>query len=267
MRLSLKLRAVQTDFISVNYNYPLSAAIYKLLQLGSPEFSDFLHNKGYELDNKPYKLFSFSLNFQEFEIVHNLIKLNNPNVNLIVSSPMIGDFIQNFLIGTFNDQRLELFADNHKSFFHISHAEIIPEPIFHEKTNFELLSPIVISTIAEHKGKLVPHYLTNEDDIKEINRILNKNLSNKFYLINKAEYKGCGVNLQWDDKFLEAARKKNKRVTRKVTVRKNNEIPVNIIGLKIPFSLEGDPELMYTGYECGFGEKNSIGFGLAEVRN
>ncbi len=267
MRLSLKLRAVQTDFISANYNYALSAAIYKLLRLGSPEFSDFLHNKGYELDNKPYKLFSFSLSFEEYEIVSNLIKLNIPNANLIVSSPMIGDFIQNFLIGTFNEQRIELFADNHKSFFHINQAEIIPEPTFHEKMNFDLLSPLVMSTIAEHNGKLVPHYFTNEDEIKEINRVMNKNLSNKYYLVNGSQYKGSGVNLAWDEKYLEETKKRNKRVTRKVTVIKNNESPVNIIGLKIPFSLEGDPELMFTGYECGFGEKNSMGFGLAAVNN
>ena len=267
MRLQLKLRAVHTDFISANYNYPLSAAIYKLLRLGSPEFSDFLHNKGYVLDDKPYKLFTFALSFREFEIVGNLIKLNVPNVNLTVSSPMIGDFIQNFLIGTFNEQKVELFADNHKSFFHISHAEIIPGPTFHEKMDFDLLSPFVMSTIAEHNGKLATHYYTNEDDIKEINRVMNKNLSNKYYLINKAEYKGSGVKLEWNEKYLEDAKRKNKRVTRKVTVMKNNERPVNIIGLKIPFSLAGDPELMSTGYECGFGEKNSIGFGLAEVKN
>ena len=27
----------------------------------------------------------------------------------------------------------------------------------------------------------------------------------------------------------------------------------------------GSPELMFVGYECGFGDKNSAGFGIVEV--
>jgi CRISPR-associated endoribonuclease Cas6 len=267
MRLVIKIRAFNTDFVSANYNYALSSAIYKLLRLGSGEFADFLHNKGFKVDKKPYKLFTFALQFDEFEIINNLIKLNEPSARLYISSPMIGDFIQNFLIGTFNEQRIEIFADNIKSYFHISHAEIIPEQKFYDRMDFNLLSPLVISTIAEHNGKLVPHYFTNDDDIKEINRVLNKNLSNKYYLINKEEYKGTGVKLKWDEKFIEEAKKSNKRLTKKISITKELGNPINIIGLKIPFSLEGDPELMHTGYECGFGEKNSMGFGLTEILN
>ncbi len=266
MRLSISLKAYNTDFISANYNYALSSAIYKLLKLGSPEFADFLHNKGYELNKKPFKLFTFALTFDEFEIVRSLIKLNSPNANLIVSSPMIGDFIQNFLIGTFNEQKIELFADNHKSYFYIKNVELIPEPKFYENMKFDLLSPLVLSTIAEYNGKLGQHFFTLEDDINEMNRVLNKNLCNKYYLINKEEYNGRGVKLKWDDKFIEESQKKNKRLTRKVSIYKDMGKPVNIIGLKAPFGLEGDSELMYIGHECGFGEKNSMGFGLAEVK-
>jgi CRISPR-associated endoribonuclease Cas6 len=32
-----------------------------------------------------------------------------------------------------------------------------------------------------------------------------------------------------------------------------------------PFTLKGDTELMKIGYEAGYGEKNSMGFGMAKV--
>jgi CRISPR-associated endoribonuclease Cas6 len=32
-----------------------------------------------------------------------------------------------------------------------------------------------------------------------------------------------------------------------------------------PFTVEGSPELMRIGYECGFGDGNSKGFGMVEV--
>ena len=32
-----------------------------------------------------------------------------------------------------------------------------------------------------------------------------------------------------------------------------------------PFEVEGDPALIRNGYECGFGEGNSKGFGMVEM--
>lgn len=43
--------------IPINYQYPLSSAIYKILNKGDAEYSQFLHEKGY---GKGYKFFTFS---------------------------------------------------------------------------------------------------------------------------------------------------------------------------------------------------------------
>ena len=42
MRLVLKLKSIHSDRIAINYNYPLSASIYKLLRFSSNEFTEFL---------------------------------------------------------------------------------------------------------------------------------------------------------------------------------------------------------------------------------
>lgn len=55
-RLSLK-RKDENTIIPINYQYPLSSAIYKILSKGDGEYSQFLHERGY---GKGHKLFTFS---------------------------------------------------------------------------------------------------------------------------------------------------------------------------------------------------------------
>jgi CRISPR-associated endoribonuclease Cas6 len=35
--------------------------------------------------------------------------------------------------------------------------------------------------------------------------------------------------------------------------------------MEAPFTITADPQLIQLGYECGFGENNSAGFGMVEV--
>lgn len=48
MRLRLVLEPRKTfTKVPINYQYPLSVAIYKILQKASPDYAEFLHNRGY----------------------------------------------------------------------------------------------------------------------------------------------------------------------------------------------------------------------------
>lgn len=40
---------------------------------------------------------------------------------------------------------------------------------------------------------------------------------------------------------------------------------IKVRGWLAPFTVEGSPELIELGYEAGFGSRNSMGFGMAEV--
>ncbi|MDE0314038.1 MAG: CRISPR-associated endoribonuclease Cas6, partial [Candidatus Poribacteria bacterium] len=40
---------------------------------------------------------------------------------------------------------------------------------------------------------------------------------------------------------------------------------IKIRGVLCPFNVSGSIPLIQTGYECGFGDKNSAGFGMVEV--
>ncbi len=264
MRLRMKLRHIEDEkLIPYNYNYFLSSAIYSLLGFGSAEFAEFLHDIGYRVNNKTYKLFTFALRFEKYETSQQGIRLLSPYVYLTVSSPKIDEFFKGILIGSFNEQELKLKIK--KDFIHrfiILSVEEIPYPDFFEETKFSLLTPIVLSTMRRYNGKLSQYYFRYNDDIREINRVLNYNLINKYEIINGVKYKGNGINLKWDEKYISAH--KTRGVIKKTSLPiKGNTI--EIVGNLLPFTLDGDKELMKVGYEAGFGEKNSMGFGMAKV--
>ena len=244
----------------MNYNYSLSSAIYNLLKFGSPEFSTFLHDIGYEANNKNYKLFSFALRLEEFTIDKDVFILKSANANLYISTPLVETFIQNFIIGTFEMQKLELTGSDSKTVFSIDQVENLPEPQFKEVMKFKLLSPLVLSTKKEINNKLKQYYLRPGDGEK-INEVLSNNLKNKYKLIFNHDIDCDEVTLKWDMDYL----KRHDRITKKVTINENGKYPIDIIGIMAPFILEGNPELIKIGYECGFGEKNSMGFGLADT--
>jgi CRISPR-associated endoribonuclease Cas6 len=260
LRLLIKISTDSRVNIPVNYNYPLSSAIYNLLRFGSPEFSSFLHDIGFSLNGKKYKLFSFALRFEKMKISENEIKMLEPDAYLFVSSPLIDEFIQNFVIGTFGKQEIEIYGNHKNAVFSISQVETIAEPKINCSQSFRLLSPLVLSTKREYNGQLKQYYL-RPDDQPELNKILTQNLKNKYELIHKKKIDAEDLLLEWDKDYLE----KKKRVTKKITIDENSKHPIDIIGIQAPFMLKGNPGLIKVGYECGFGEKNSMGFGLADT--
>lgn len=128
-----------------------------------------------------------------------------------------------------------------------------------------MLSPMVLSTVEEEENKTHQHYFKYNDSIEEINRVLNQNLKNKFKLIYDNEYSDDDLILVWDKNYIDKKLKERKRLTKKISIMKNHEPPIEIIANEIPFTLSGNAELIKVGYESGFGEKNSMGFGMAEL--
>jgi CRISPR-associated endoribonuclease Cas6 len=265
LRLKLTLRAPDRAVLMFNYNYPLSAAIYNLLRFGSPEFARFLHDIGYKLNGKSYKLFTFALRFEKFRIQNSSISLLSNYAHLYISSPLIDEFVQNFVIGTFESQKIELAAKDQKTIFEIAGVESLPEIEYKEEMYFKLLAPIILSTKKEHKGRLIPYYFRYNDDLVELNRIFNNNLKNKYELITGSASADKNVSFEWDYNYIKTLEAKGKRLTKKQTIKEGTPEQTEVIGNLIPFTVKGDVDLLKVGYECGFGEKNSLGFGMADT--
>lgn len=267
MRLKLKLKLLTSNLISANYHYALSSAIYKLLSFGSEEFAEFLHDKGYKTNGKNYKLFNFALKFKRPKILKDVFLLEDKEADLFISSPLIDNFVKNFVVGTFNSKQIELKANNTLSKFSIEQAEFVPEPNFYVKNKFLLYSPLVLSKRAMRNGKPVEYYFRFNDDIDELNWNMNNNLKNKYKVLFNKEYDGEGLEFEWDNEYLERQLKKGKNIQKRILITSDINNAISVIGMQAPFYLVGDRELMKVGYECGFGKSNSMGFGMAKIIN
>jgi len=264
LRLHLKLKTKQS-YLPINYNYPLSAAIYKLLQFGSQEFAQFLHSVGFKSQNRIYKLFTFSLKFNYDRIENNLFHLSSDELVVVISSPIIDDFIRNVVIGSLKRGKIELLHKDAQLYLEIEQMSESPHPNLSSNCNFKLLSPLVLSTKTERDNKLTQHFFEYYEDINEISRVFNNNLINKYEAIYNTNYEGEPLKFNWLTDYIQKQLKNNKSIKRLIKIEKPNNPTINIIANNIPFSVSGNVDLINVGYEAGFGEKNSMGFGMAQI--
>lgn len=266
MRLKINLNYLGGEPLPINYNYFLSSALYNLLDFGKPEFAAFLHNKGYNLNGRSYKLFTFSLLFEKYSIADNKINLLSPKAYIYVSSPIIDEFLKGLVIGAFRMKEMRLMIQQEEFIFEIEQMEEVPPPTFTAEMNFKLLSPLVLSTYETDPTKNQQYYLRFSDDLNIINRVFNNNLKNKYKIIHQKEYTGEDLSFKWDNNYINRMLSKKKRIVKKIPIYSKGR-PIYIIANNAPFKLSGSPELIELGYETSYGEKNSMGFGMAAVVN
>lgn len=147
MRFNLTLVTnVSSSLITLNYQYPLSAAIYKIIQRADASFSAFLHNTGYG-QGKSFKLFTFSDLNTTFKINGDRMQMLDNKAQLTVCFH-ITQAAENFIKGLFMHQQLEIADKKSKATFVVQQIESIAENINHDANKnlsvvVQPLSPIV----------------------------------------------------------------------------------------------------------------------------
>jgi CRISPR-associated endoribonuclease Cas6 len=256
IQLSLAPQRKLTE-VPLNYAYQLSAAIYKILQRASAEYAAFLHHKGYAAPSgRLMKLFTFS-------------KLWIPNVRqregvligrdgfwyLQVSSPMLEEFVQNFVLGLFTSNEIAIGGQDCHAVFWVEQVDMLPMPEFRETMRFKCLSPITASTAKESEKGLRIYYYRPEDSW--LSEALRKNLLEKYEIIHGHPPE--------NDRLLFRLETSDKPKSRLITIKEGTPAETKIKSFETYFTLEGNPELMRTAWECGLGGHNSQGFGMIEV--
>jgi len=267
MRIKLTLQPKDRSYaIPINYQYPLSAAIYNILNQASPDYADFLHKKGYlSPTGKPMKLFTFSRiwcpNIQRKGVTLN-IGLRS-TCTFQIASPMLEDFVNNFVIGLFQQQEIEIGGPHAVGRFMITQVETLAEPEFKPEMKFRCLSSIVASAKHEHKGKKTIYYIRPGDP--QLNDAIRKNLIQKYNTIYQHPPGNDQLNFVLDEKYIQRKGGYNK-ISKLITIKEGDELEqTRVKSFICPFTLKGSTELMQVAYDCGVGEKNSMGFGMIEV--
>lgn len=252
MRLALFLRPDRVPCaIPFDYAHALAAVVYGFLDSASHDYARFLHDEGYRSGKKRFKLFTFSqLLIPQREIVPGGLRGLSSEISWQISSP-ISEFVEHLAQGLLSLGRMRLGENE----FGIERVEVLPAPRFSSEMRFRLLSPLVVAVGSEREGKFGAQYLRADDP--QLSEALRKNLLKKFVLVHGREPASREFSMEFDRDYL---RRKAEGIYRLVDYK-----GTKIKAIMAPFAVRGSPELIAMGYDAGFGEKNSMGFGMAEV--
>lgn len=132
MRFKLILNSQDKNgILPFNYQYPLSAAIYKILAKGNAEYADFLHEKGY---GKGYKFFTFSDLKFKFKRVGDRMSLLAPKVELIVCFHL-PEASKTFVEGLFKSEEIVIADQKSKAVFGVQSIISLDNPLNIYKSN------------------------------------------------------------------------------------------------------------------------------------
>lgn len=236
--------------LPASYNHLLTGVIYRFLGKSSSEYASFLHDEGYIHAGKHFKLFTFSqLLAERRDIREGRIRFGS-TLSWYVSSP-VERFLSHFADTLLTEGYISL--GQHQ--LQVKDVNVPRVPRFASEMVFRCLSPIVMTTVREHNGKKSMYYCRPDDDA--LSDLIRQNLLRKHEAIYDCPPQDDTLNFAFDQRYIQ---RRQGRVTRLVDYK-----GIKIKGILCPFRVSGSVALIQTGYECGFGDKNSAGFGMVEI--
>ncbi|KAA6324121.1 hypothetical protein EZS27_026512 [termite gut metagenome] len=257
MRFKLTLRVEKEYFgnaIPINYQYEQSAVIYRILSKSSEQYAAWLHDNGFQLGHKRFKLFTFS------RLIVPQYGIDKERERLIIQSDTVEWYIsflperstERFIQGIFMSQSFEIGDSRSCVRFSVQDVEVMPALAYREEMTFETMSPICISTKDDNRQikYLSPSDLKAEGNIK-------LGLMHKYEAFYEKQYAG---SLNFAFQVLV-----NDPKPVLIRIKAGTAEETRIKGYMCRFRI-GLPEvLMKLMYESGIGEKGSLGFGMVKL--
>jgi CRISPR-associated endoribonuclease Cas6 len=263
MRISLTLSCPKGSHIPLNYQYEISAWVYRTLGRADPAFAEWLHGQGYALSgNKAFKLFTFShIDIEPpFKIVpsNGVISVGSGIVSLQLSF-LLNQPLEHFVAGIFQKQSFTLGNSRVRPVsFSVDRVDILHSPVFSGQMRFRALSPICIS--ASIPGRHA-QYRHPEDTDYQI--LLRENLMNKLAIAQHYDFSARSKAIE-EIPFEIALLSEPKR--KGITLKAFTAAETKVIGYFFDFEIKAAPVLLEVGYYAGFGVENAQGFGcVAEI--
>ena len=251
-KLTLQLQPeVMGREMPINYQYPLQAAIYRIIGNSDAEFSARLHDNGYTLNGKRFKLFTFS----------NLLVpcgINRERERLIPKRDIATWYVsflpergtKEFVQGLFEHQTIQIADRISGVQYVVRELQLMPELEYDSEMEFDTLSPVCVSARNE-RGKM--DYLSPTDSRYEL--ALLTGLLARYNIIHGQPFAGdpyCHLELTSEPR------------SSLVKVKADTPQETRVRGYRYRFRIELPPELMRIAYESGLGEKGSMGIGMIE---
>jgi CRISPR-associated endoribonuclease Cas6 len=126
MKFSIKLTpATAENIIPINYQYPLSSALYRIIAKGDAKYAEFLHGTGY---GKGFKFFTFSQINCPFKIEGDRMRLLGNEVSFEVAFhlPLA---MESFIKGLFKSEEVTIADKKSKASFAVKSVESLPNAL------------------------------------------------------------------------------------------------------------------------------------------
>ena len=139
--------------LPVNYQYPLAAAIYKIIDSADGKYAAFLHDHGYRFGNslKGFKLFTFSDIRTPFHIRGDRLVMDGKNAEVQIAFHL-PEAAENFIRGLFINRQLDIADHISRTSFQVQQVESVlawPDgnktDIFPLNIHLQPLSPLVVA--------------------------------------------------------------------------------------------------------------------------
>ncbi len=240
--------------LPINYQYPLQGVIYHTLKKSDLEFSTWLHENGYQMNGKRFKLFTFS------NLIVPQYGIDKQRERLIIKSDIVTFYItflpekstQQFIQGLFQQQTIQIADPISGVKFMVREIQVMPPLDYHPDMTFRTLSPICIS-LRNERGHM--DYLSPTDPRYELGILTG--LLDRYNTIHGHPFGGtpnCHLQLLSEPK------------SALVRIKAYTPDETRVRGYRYLFKIDLPEELMQIAYESGLGEKGSMGFGMIEAQ-
>jgi CRISPR-associated endoribonuclease Cas6 len=254
IRLTLEKPAGGGAVLPINYQYELSAWIYRTIHRSDADFATWLHEQGYSYEGRRFKHFTFSnIKVPQRRIEGDRLHVLSDQVEMQLGFGL-PDSMQHFIQGLFQEQRMAIGDRISRADFVVQGVEVLPEPPLSGNTRFRTLSPVCITEGIDgdvgrsgtYLGPDHPHY----------GDLLGENLKRRFASLfpdRPLPEKPVRFTLASEPR------------SRLVHIKAHTAQETRVRGFAFQGVLTGPEELLRIAYDSGLGEKGSLGFGCVEV--
>ena len=260
MRFLITLtRISKRNFLPFNYQYFISSWIYKRIAEADSAFAEFLHQNGYGIGNRKFKLFCFGpLQIKPFRAhkERGVLELLGEEACLEVSF-FLPQAAETFIKGLFMQQQVGLGDKISQVDFEVSRIEAVGRPLFTSSMHYKALSPVCISRPPRGKEQY-SQYIHPHDE--EYYQYMLSNIFQKWQASIGVLAGGTGLIIQEQDFVFKCLSEDPK--SQMITIKTFTPEQTKVRGYLYDFELTAPPEVHELIYASGLGEKCSMGFGF-----
>jgi CRISPR-associated endoribonuclease Cas6 len=239
--------------LPINYQYELSAWIYKVIAQGDEKYAEWLHENGFSEKHRNFRLFVFSnLYSQGIKFKNDRLFFCSDKASFHLSL-LPEKSTESFIKGIFKEQTFSIGDRISRVQFNVQQVEMVPPPDFTASFSFKTISPVVVA--AGQEDNKYPRYVSPEEE--NYGQLIINNLKEKYRLFYNKTFEG---NSDFQFELLSPVKQKL------IKIKAGTEDETLVKGFLFTFRLEADKELLKVMYEAGMGEKGSQGFGCVECK-